>query len=195
MARYDDASGGDLAGAFAVEEIAGINAVEEEGVTGVALAVGPDGEIAEASVGAGAAGEFGVHAGREDGQAGETAGGQGNGFELIFFEDVAIGGVDGVQQRSGFDSYGGADLANFEGGVHGGGAISLNADRGNALRLKSVVGKGERVGANREIDEIVAAGGGGFLGAGELGGVRDYSDRRIGKNAAGGVGDGAGDAA
>src|SRR5208282_4551711 len=40
----DDASGSDLAGAFAVEEIAGVDAVEKESVAGVALAVGPDGE-------------------------------------------------------------------------------------------------------------------------------------------------------
>src|SRR5580658_3645225 len=47
-----DASGSDLAGAFTVEKIAGVHAVEEEGVAGVALAVGPDGEIAQASVSA-----------------------------------------------------------------------------------------------------------------------------------------------
>ena len=82
----DDAGAGNLAGAFAVEEIAGVDAVEEECVAGVALAVGPDGKIAEAGVDAGAAGEFGVHAGRENGKAGETAGGKGNGFELRLFQ-------------------------------------------------------------------------------------------------------------
>ena len=39
----DDAGGSYLAGAFAVEEIAGVDAIEEKGVAGVALAVGPDG--------------------------------------------------------------------------------------------------------------------------------------------------------
>ena len=65
----DDAGGSNLAGALAVEEVAGINAVQQEAVTGVALAIGPDGLIAKPAVGAGPAGQFGVHAGRKNGEA------------------------------------------------------------------------------------------------------------------------------
>jgi len=41
----DHARGSHLAGAFAVEEIAGIDSVKKERVAGIALAVGPDGLI------------------------------------------------------------------------------------------------------------------------------------------------------
>ncbi len=137
----DDAGAGDLAGAFAVEEIAGIDAVEEESVAGVALTVGPDGEIAQAGVDAGAAGEFGVDAGRKNGDASEAAGGQGDGFDLSFLENVAVGGVDGVEEGSGFDGDGGADLADFEDGVDGGGAIGLHDDGRNIVGFRSHRGR------------------------------------------------------
>src|ERR1700693_797839 len=55
------ACGSYLAGAFAVEEIAGVDSIEQKTVAGVTLAVGPDGLIAQAAVGAGAAGKFRVH--------------------------------------------------------------------------------------------------------------------------------------
>jgi hypothetical protein len=191
----DDAGRSDGAGAFAVEEIAGVDAVEEKRVAGVALAVGPDRLIAEAVVDAGAAGEFGVDAGRQNGEAGEAAGGKWSGFDLRLFEDVAVGGVDGVEKGSGFDGDGGAGLADLQGDVDGGGAIGLHEDGGKILRLKAVVGEGEGVRADGEIDEIVAAGGAGFLCAGELGGVGDEGDEGVGDRGAGRIGDGAGDAA
>jgi hypothetical protein len=121
----NDAGRGDLAGAFAVEEIAGVDTVEEESVASVTLAVGPDGEIAQAGIDAGSAGEFGVDARREDGDAGKAAGGQGDGFELSFFKNVAVRSVDGVEEGSGFDGDGGADLADFEDSVDGGSAGGL----------------------------------------------------------------------
>ncbi len=42
-----DAGRGHLAGALAIEQIAGIDAVEQETVAGIALAIGPDGLIAQ----------------------------------------------------------------------------------------------------------------------------------------------------
>jgi hypothetical protein len=63
----------------------------------MALAVGPDGRVAETAVRSGTAGEFGVNTGREDGKAGEAAGGQWDGVDLRLVEDVAVGGVDGVE--------------------------------------------------------------------------------------------------
>src|ERR1700676_1005059 len=172
----DDASGGDFAGAFAVEEIAGIDAVEKEGVAGVALAVGPDGEIAEAAVDARAAGEFGVDTGGKNGDPRKAASGKRDGFDLVLLENVAVGGVDGVHEGAGFDGDGGADLANFESGIDGGGAIGLHNDGGDSLGFETVVGEGEGVGADGEFYKIIAADAGGFLGAGELGGVGDNGD-------------------
>ena len=55
----------------------------------VALAVGPDGRVAQTGVGAGAAGQFGVDAGAMSGQAGKAAGGQRDGFNLRLVEHVA----------------------------------------------------------------------------------------------------------
>jgi len=191
----DDAGAGDLTGAFAVEEIAGVNPVEEECVAGVALAIRPDGEIAEAGVDARAAGEFGVDAGRENGDAGKAAGGKRNGLELGFLENVAVGGVDGVHQGAGFNGDGGADLADFEDGVDGGGAIGLHDDGWNSLGFEAVVGEGESVGADGKVYKIVAADAGGFLCAGKLRVIGDDGDGGIGENAAGGVRDRASDAA
>ena len=46
---------GHLAGALAVEEIAGVHAIQQERVGSIALAVGPDGRVAQAGVRARAA--------------------------------------------------------------------------------------------------------------------------------------------
>src|SRR5277367_3188179 len=59
----DDAVGADGTGALAVEEIAGVDAVEEKAIRRIALAVGPDGLIAEAVGGARTTEQFGVDAG------------------------------------------------------------------------------------------------------------------------------------
>ena len=44
------------------------------------------------------AGKFRIHPGRENGKAGETAGGQRNRFDLCSVQNVAVGRVDGVDQ-------------------------------------------------------------------------------------------------
>ncbi len=107
----DDACGGDLAGALAVEQVAGVDSVEQETVAGIALAIGPDRLIAEAAVDAGAARKFGVDSGGKNGESGETAGGQGDVLNLLIVEYVAVGRVDGVHQRIGLNFDDGSDLA------------------------------------------------------------------------------------
>src|SRR5580704_102004 len=67
----DDARRWNLAGALAIEEIAGIDAIEKEAVRSVALPVGPDGGITETADRASAAGKFRIDAGREDGHTRE----------------------------------------------------------------------------------------------------------------------------
>ena len=58
----DHARGGDLAGALAIEQVAAVNAVQQEAVAGIALAVGPDGSVAQAGVDAGTARQLGIDA-------------------------------------------------------------------------------------------------------------------------------------
>ena len=70
-----------------------------EAVAGVALAVGPDGRVAQAGVRAGAAGELRIDAGGLNRQAGKAAGGQRHGSICALIHDVAVGGVHGVHQR------------------------------------------------------------------------------------------------
>ena len=63
-----------MAGALAVEQIAGIDSIQKKRVAGVALAIGPDWLIAQAGVRAGAIWQFRIHTGRENGQPRETSG-------------------------------------------------------------------------------------------------------------------------
>ena len=147
------------------------------------MTVGPHGFVAEAIVDAGASGEFGTDARRENGETGEAAGWQRDGFDLIFFEDVAVGGVHGVEERGGFDGDGGTNFTDFESSVDGGGAVALHGDRGNFLRLKSGVRVGERVAADGKIDEIVGAGVVGLRGARQRGLVIDDGDGGGGESA------------
>ena len=100
-----------------------------------------------------------------------------------------------IQQGRGFDGDSGAYLANFESGVDRGSAIGLDDGGRDSLRFETVVGEGERVGADGEVYKIVAADAGGFLSAGELGAIGDDGDSGVGKNATGGVRDRASDAA
>ena len=64
---------GHLAGALAVEQIAGIDTVQQECVAGVALAIGPDRLIPQSRVYAGSVRQFRVHARRKNRQSRETA--------------------------------------------------------------------------------------------------------------------------
>jgi hypothetical protein len=190
----DHARGGDLAGAFAVEQIAGVDAVEQEGVAGIALAVGPDRHVAKAGIYAGAAGKLGVDARGENSEPGETTGGKRSGFDLAFVEDVAVGGVGGVEQRRCFDNYSGIDLTDFESDIDSGSAVGLNGNGGKFLSLKTVMREGERVGADGKIDEIIAAAGVRGLSARELSLIVDEHDLCSGQSGAGSVRDRAGNA-
>ena len=51
-----------LAGAFTVEEIAGIDSIQQKTVAGVALTIGPDGLVAQTAIGPSAIRKFGVNA-------------------------------------------------------------------------------------------------------------------------------------
>ena len=55
-----------------LNKIAGIHAIQQEAVRCVALAVGPDGRVAQAGVGARAARQLRVNAGGKDRQSGES---------------------------------------------------------------------------------------------------------------------------
>ena len=83
------------------------------------------------------AGELRVHSGRKNGQAREAARRQRNRFDLVLFENVAVGGVNGVHQRRGFDGDRGADFADFKRRVHRCGAVALHGNRGNLLRSET----------------------------------------------------------
>jgi hypothetical protein len=100
-----------------------------------------------------------------------------------------------IQQGRGFDGDSGAYLANFESGVDRGSAIGLDDDGRDSLRFETVVREGEGIRADGEVYKIVAAGAGGFLRAGKLRAIRDDGDSGVSEDAAGGVCDGAADAA
>src|SRR5271157_2251100 len=85
-----DAGRSHRTGGLAIEQSAGIDAIQQEGVAGITLAVGPYRLVAQASVGAGAAGQFGIYTGRKNGESGEAARGQRNVINLILFEDVSV---------------------------------------------------------------------------------------------------------
>ncbi len=190
-----DAGRGHLAGAFAVEQVAGVDSVQQEAVAGVTLAISPDGLIPQATVDAGAAGQFGTGSGRKNGQPRETAGRQRHGIDLILFEDVTVRGVHRVQQggRVHFDDR--AYLTDGQRGVDGGGPVGLHRDGRNLFAFKPVVSEGERVGADGQVHEVVAAIGIRLLGTREF--CLVTHDRHIGsrQDAAGLVCDCAGDAA
>src|SRR5208282_6134080 len=94
-----NAGRGDLACALAVEQVAGIDAVQQEAVAGIALAIGPDRLVAETAVYARAAGQFGVYSGRKYGESGEAAGGQRDFLNLLLVHHITVGGVDRVHER------------------------------------------------------------------------------------------------
>ncbi len=181
----DDAGGAYLAGALAVEEVGGIDAIEGEAVGGIALAVGPDGLVAEAGVCAGSAGEFRVDAGGEDGCAGEAAGGQRDGVDLRSIEDIADGGIDGVHERGGVDLNGFAlGCGDLELGGDGEGAVRLDVDVGGFLDVIAIGGEGKGIGADGEVDEAVLAFRVGLDGAGEGGLLIEDGNGGVGNDSA-----------
>jgi hypothetical protein len=86
----------------------------------------------------------------------KTPGRQRDGLNLLLFKDVAVSGIDGIHHGTDFHRYGGAHLADLERDVDRGGAIGLNQDRGHILGGKTLVGKREGIGANRQGGELVA---------------------------------------
>src|ERR1700735_4235954 len=153
----DDAEGLNLAGAFAIEQVAGVDAVEEKGIRGVALAVGPNRRVAKAAIAAGPAWQLCVDARRHDGQAGKAAGGQRNRVDLRLIEHVAVGGVNCIQKGRGFDGDRLAHLADLQGGIYRRCAVGLHKNAWVFLRLVSRVDDGYRVVADGQIDQSVDA--------------------------------------
>src|ERR1700758_3045947 len=68
-----DAGRCDLAGALAVEQVAGVDPIDQKTVAGIALSVGPDGLVAQAAVDPGSTRQFSIYTGRQNGEPGETA--------------------------------------------------------------------------------------------------------------------------
>ena len=190
----DDARRRYLAGALAVEEVAGVDAVQEKAVRSVALAVGPDRRVAQAGVCAGSAAEFSADAAGLRGQAGKAARRQWHRFNLCLIENVADGGIDGIHQRRRFHFDRGGGLADLERRVYGRGAIGLHRD---VLRLLQIVSVGlvrQRVGADRQVHQGVSSGsiGGGGTRQGRR--LLHGGDGYVGNHAAGCVGHFTGDA-
>ena len=61
-----------LTSALAVKQVAGVDAVQQKSVAGVALAIGPDRLVAQAGVGARSPAQFRIHAGRKNRQSRKT---------------------------------------------------------------------------------------------------------------------------
>ena len=117
----------------------------EKAVAGVALSIRPDGRVAKAGVGAGSAGEFGVHARRLSSQAGKAPSWQGHRINLRRVHHVAVGRVHGVHQRRGFHFNCGRRLAHLERGVHRRSAVRLHRDVLRFLHIESISRVGKRV--------------------------------------------------
>ncbi len=111
--------------------------LSREAVGGIALAIGPDRRVAEAGVGAGAAGEFRIDAGRRIARPVKLPVASGTASICVRVHHVAVGGIDGVHQRSGFHFDGLAGLAHLELRIHRGGAIGLHRDVLRLLRHRS----------------------------------------------------------
>ena len=164
----DHARGCNLAGALAVEQVAAVDAIQQEAVAGIALTVGPDRGVAQAGVDPGAARQFRIDAGREDGYTGKAAGGQRDRFDLRPIENIAIGGVDRVEQRIHVDFHGVSHGAHFKLRRKRDGAVGLHQDSRVTLGRKTFQGEGHGVFADRQIVEGVRALGVALRGALQL---------------------------
>ena len=116
-------------------------------------------------------------------------------MNLRVFQHVAVGGVDRVHHGRSLDVNGRPHLADFQSHVQGCGSIGLHEDRGQSLGLEPVMGDGDGVGADGQVDEIVGAIAVCFLGTRELGLVPDDANGSVWQHAAALIGDGAGNAA
>jgi hypothetical protein len=72
-------------------------------------------------------------------------------------KNVSVGSVDGVDERRFLHRNGCVYFADLQVGVHSGGAIRLHQNRRHLLALKAFMSERERVGADRKVDEVVAA--------------------------------------
>ena len=113
----------------------GVDPIQQKSIAGVALAVGPDRLIAQATVGPRAAGEFCIYSGRKNGESGEAACGQRYGVDLCFVQDVTVRRIDGIDQRLGLDFDHRSHLAHRKGRVDRRGAVGLHRDRWNLCLL------------------------------------------------------------
>jgi hypothetical protein len=78
-----DASRCHLARALAVEQIAGIDAVKQKAVAGIALPVSPDRLVSQAAIGSCAAWKLGIHSRGKNCKPGEAPGRQWHGVDLV----------------------------------------------------------------------------------------------------------------
>ena len=150
----DDTRRRNLAGALTIEEVAGIHAVQQKPVAGIALTVGPDRCIAQAGVDPSTARQFRIDAGRKDRDTGETAGRQRNCFNLRPVENIPIRGVDGIEQRVHIDFHGVSYGAHFQLRRKRDGAVGLNQNARIALGRKAFPSKGHGVFANGQIVNV-----------------------------------------
>ena len=121
----------------------------------------------------------------------------GSGIDSIccLLQNVAVGGVDGIDERTLFDRNGLTDLADSQAGVHGDGSVCLDRDGGHFLGFKSVMRESQSVGADRKVHKIIAAAVPGLLGAGELSLVADNGHGGARQDAAGRISHRTGNAA
>jgi len=120
-----------LGGGLAVEEIGDVDAVDLKHIAGIALAIRPDGRVAETGIGADTVLQFGTDAGRQNRETGEAAGGERRLLDLLGVEHVTVGGVDRVEQGLLDDFNGSVDAADLEDDVDGAGAILLHRNAGD----------------------------------------------------------------
>ena len=140
---------GDTARRFAVEEIVGLDAVDDEAVAGVALTIGEDVLIAEAGVGARAGEEVGVDAGAQKRELREAAGAERSAFDEFGAERVAVGGVGLVQERRAGNGDAGADFAGLERAVDRCGDAADDGDLIVHFGLESVAREGDGIRTDR----------------------------------------------
>ena len=112
-----------LAGRVSVEQVVGADAIERKTVAGIALPVGENSLVAEAGIGSAAADEIGMHAGTQNGQLRETAGGQRSLLNSGLLDHVAVGRIDLVHQGDRRHFHRGGHRAHLQVAVDGGGAV------------------------------------------------------------------------
>ena len=144
-------------GALPIEQIAGVDAVQQKGIAGVALPIGPDRLVTQSSVRTCAARQLRVYTRRENCQPRETAGGQRHIQNLIFLQNVSVRGVHRVQQRIGFHCHSGTNLPHLHRYVQCCGAVRLHGNGRNFLGLESFMRERQRVRANRQVHKVVDA--------------------------------------